>query len=82
MAITVRPDEQQLKDVDRLKELLNLATSSKALLHVAKEYPSLVEELKREKEKNQRLEWAIHDLKRSIINYSDAKDEMMELANK
>ena len=82
MAITVRPDEQQSKDVDTLKELLNLATSSKALLHAAKEYPSLVKELKREKEKNQRLEWAIHDLKRSIINYSDAKDEMMELANK
>ena len=82
MAITLRPTEQQLKEIEILRELLNLATSPKALLHAAKEYPNLKNDLKLEKDKNERLEWSIDELKRGILNYSDAKTEMMELAKK
>ena len=57
-------------------------TASKALFAAAAAYPKLKDELEREKQKSQRLEWALDALQRSVKDYDHARNDMMELANK
>jgi hypothetical protein len=82
MTLTVRPNEEQFQDIKKLCKAVNLATSSKALLFAAKDYPKLKEELSNSKNKINNLEWIIRELKQSILNYNEAKNEMMDLATK
>jgi hypothetical protein len=82
MAITLRPSDEQITLIDKLKRTLQVGTASKALFTAAAAYPKLKDELEREKQKSQRLEWALDALQRCVKDYDHARHDMMELANK
>jgi hypothetical protein len=82
MAITLRPSDEQITLIDKLKRTLQVGTASKALFTAAAAYPKLKDELEREKQKSQRLEWALDALQRNVKDYDHARHDMMELANK
>jgi len=82
MAITLRPSDEQLKQIEKVKKILGEKSASKALFGATAAYPKLKDDLQREKQKSQRLEWALDELQRSIRSYDHARNDMMELANK
>lgn len=82
MALTLRPTEQQEKDINKLKEVLGIKSSSKALLDAAALYPKTKSELESSRSEVQKLTWQLSELKASIHHYADAKNEMLVLANK
>jgi len=81
MAITLRPSDEQLEQIEVLKKSLNINTSSKALFGAAAAYPKLKDDLERERQKSQQLEWKVDELQRSIRSYHHAKEEMLSLAD-
>ena len=50
MAITLRPSDEQITLIEKLKRILQVGTASKALFAAA--YPKLKDELEREKQKS------------------------------
>ena len=82
MAITLRPSDEQITLIEKLKRMLQVGTASKALFAAAAAYPKLKDELEREKQKSQRLAWSLEALQRSVKDYGHARNDMMELASK
>lgn len=80
MAITLRPNEAQLAQLELLKTATHKNTSSGALLEAARKYPSLEANYRVAQNEIQRLEQKLRSLKRSIRNYDQAKKELLELA--
>lgn len=81
MALTLRPDELQSKDLNTLKSLLNEKSASGALFKAAKEYPKLHSEHQALLEEKAALQRQVMQLKRGILDYQRAKSDLLALAN-
>ncbi|MGL1956297.1 MAG: hypothetical protein OCD00_03120 [Colwellia sp.] len=82
MAITLRPSDEQLEQIEVLKKSFNTSTSSKALFGAASLYPILKKDLWDAERKVESLERELEHLKRSITYYESSREQMLELANR
>jgi len=82
MAITLRPSDEQLEQIEVLKERLRVNTSSKALFRAAAAYPKLMDNINESDRKIDSLERELEHLKRSITYYESSREQMLELANR
>jgi len=82
MAITLRPSDEQLEQIEVLKKTLNTSTASKALFGAANLYPILKSDLYNANRKIESLERELEHIKRSILYYDSAREQMFELANR
>jgi len=80
MAITLRLSEEQEEYVSDLKKFLNMKSSSKALLFAAKEHKRLVDELERVTAEKRDTEYKLSNLRYSVNNYKEAREELFSLA--
>jgi len=80
MAITLRPSDKQLEQIEVLKKTLNINTSSKALFSATLLYPILKKELSEANIKIESIERELDHLKRSINYYESSRAQMLELA--
>lgn len=82
MAITLRPSDEQLEQIEKVKKILVEKSASKALFGAAAAYPKLKDELQRANSKVEELEWQLRELKYSVRNYQEAQESMFKLAEK
>ncbi|QYK03121.1 hypothetical protein [Shewanella psychrotolerans] len=81
MAITVRANESQLADIEKLKKCLDVNTSAGALLRAAKEHPALAERYRESLEANRKLQHELNQIKRAVGNYRDYQESLFKLVD-
>lgn len=80
MAITIRANEAQLKQLEQLKKYVQETTGSGALLEASKRYPKLYDDHQSALNEIKKLKDHIWTMKRGIRNYDEAKKELLALA--
>jgi hypothetical protein len=81
MAITLRPSDEQLEQIEKVKSISGEKSASKALFRAAAAYPKLKDDLSRANSKIDNLEYQLRELKYSIQNFGEAQERMLKLAS-
>jgi len=76
MAITLRLTPMQENEIEHLKYVLKMKSTSKTVLLAASSHLKLTSDLENSKLKISQLEYDLEEIKQSITNYQESKNAM------
>lgn len=81
MAITYRPSDENVKEIENLKTKLKISTTTKLIDYLVENHSKLKEEIFELKQSNSNKDRKIRDTQHTVSNFQEALNDLLKLDN-